>query len=79
MEENEEKIKKIFLKTLEGLREEDFALEKKQGGYENWDSFAHMNLMSEVESEFGVRFETEEVIGIESAKDILEILNKKNG
>lgn len=78
MEDNE-RLKSIFLRVFEGLKEEDYVEDKKQAEYENWDSFAHMQLISEVESQFGVSLNVDEVTSIESARDILEVLKKKNG
>ena len=74
---SEEKLRNIFLKVFKGLKEEDFSLDRKQEEYENWDSFAHMNLISEAENEFKVNFEMEEVVSIGSARDMLNMVNKK--
>jgi acyl carrier protein len=76
---DEEKVKKIFLKVFDDLKEEDFDVKKKQQDYENWDSFNHMQIITEVESEFGVSLDVDEVTSIESAKDILTFLEKKGG
>jgi len=70
----EEKIKEVFLKVIG-----EYELEKKQSDYESWDSFSHMALVSEIENQFHISLNSEEVVSIESAKDILNIINKKNG
>ena len=70
----EEKLKNIFMKVLGS-----YEPTKKQAEYERWDSFAHMELVSEVESQFRVSFTADEVVSIESAQDILKILHSKNG
>lgn len=74
---DEEKIKQIFFKVFENLNEKDFSFEKKQIDYENWDSFAHMQIISEIESQFNINLNVDEVTSIESARDILEVINKK--
>ncbi|MEK6908500.1 MAG: acyl carrier protein [Nanoarchaeota archaeon] len=70
----EEKLKGIFIKVLGS-----YDSIKKQQEYERWDSFAHMELVSEVESRFGVALTVDEVVSIESAQDILRIISSKNG
>ena len=46
-----------------------------QGNCEKWDSLAHLNLIVELESEFGVTFEPEEIGEMTSYEKILEIMN----
>lgn len=70
---DEEKLKEIFIKVFG-----EYDLEKKQNQYEKWDSFAHIELISEVESEFGLTLNADEVINIESAKNILDLIVKKH-
>jgi acyl carrier protein len=73
-----EEIRNIFLRTFD-MKPEDFSFEKKQSEYERWDSFANMQLISEIENKLNVTFEVEEVIGIESAADIVKLVKKKKG
>ena len=40
--------------------------------YDDWDSVAMVRIVMAVESEFGVRFTTDEVAGIKSVADILK-------
>ena len=68
----EEKLKNIFMNVVG-----DFDLTRKQGQYERWDSFSHMEIVSEVESQFGVSLDVDEVVKIESAQDILNLLKAK--
>lgn len=44
---------------------------------DKWDSLHHLNLMIELEMEFGVEFEPEEIAGMNSLDTILEILGRK--
>ena len=44
---------------------------------DKWDSLHHLNLMIELEMEFGVEFEPEEIAGLNSLDTILEILDRK--
>lgn len=41
-----------------------------------WDSVAHLNLISELEDAFNVMFETEDILHYESYLNGLSILNK---
>ncbi len=70
----EEKLKEIFIKVLGS-----YDSEKKQQEYERWDSFAHMEIVSEVENRFNIALNADEVVSIESAQDILKIISSKNG
>ena len=73
---NEDKIKEIFVKIFPEIVD-DFDLNREQEDYENWDSFAHVNLVSEIEDQFNVELETDEIISISSAKSALELIKKK--
>ena len=74
---NEDKIKEIFVKIFPEIVD-DFDLNRDQSDYENWDSFRHVNLVSEIEDQFSIELETDEIISISSAKSVLELINKKN-
>ncbi len=45
--------------------------------YEPWDAMAHLVLISEVENEFGVTFEDEEVVEIWTVGDLRAALARK--
>ena len=49
----------------------------KRGDYEPWDSMGHLVLISEIENEFGIFFEDDEVIDIWTVADIRSLLSKK--
>ncbi len=42
-----------------------------------WDSLGHMNLVLELEDEFGLQFEVDEITEMSSAGKIIEILQSK--
>jgi len=42
----------------------------KMGDVEEWDSVAHLDLMSEIEREFGVRFDLDEITGLTSLPEL---------
>jgi len=72
----EEKIKEVFVKIFPEITN-DYDINREQSDYENWDSFTHVNLISEIEDQFAIQLETDEIISISSAKTALELITKK--
>ena len=70
----EEKILEILRRVLE-----DSNLDKtcSQETCELWDSLRHLNICFELEGEFGVMFEPEEMAEMKSYNDIITVLNRK--
>ena len=68
-------IKNIFFEVFPNLSETEFAWSKEQKNYENWDSFAQLNLITFAESKFDITLSLEESIDIKSAHDLLECVN----
>jgi len=67
-------VKKVFLETFPSLSESDFEWSKTQKDYENWDSFAQLNLITLAEAKFEITFSDDEVTSISSAKNLLECI-----
>ena len=67
-------VKKIFLETFPALSESDFEWNKTQKDYDNWDSFAQLNLITLAEAKFEITFSEDEITSIFSAKDLLECI-----
>jgi len=67
-------VKKVFLETSPSLSESDFEWSKTQKDYENWDSFAQLNLITLAEAKFEITFSDDEVTSISSAKNLLECI-----
>ena len=70
-------IKKIFFETFPLLTEPDFDWEKTQNNYDDWDSFAQLNLITLTEAKFEINFSDDEITLINSAKTLLEITKSK--
>tara|TARA_B100000029_G_scaffold482644_1_gene532977 strand:- start:1 stop:234 length:234 start_codon:yes stop_codon:yes gene_type:complete len=70
-------VKKIFFETFPLLTESDFNWEKKQNNYEDWDSFAQLNLITLTEAKFEINFSDDEITSINSAKSLLDIIKSK--
>ena len=72
------KTKQVFEKVFPESTN-NFDWDRGQSDYENWDSFHHANLISELENQFDIHFEIDEIISISSAKSALNtIMKKKN-
>ncbi len=63
---SDEAFKELFLRVLR-LSESVYRDELKIGDVEQWDSIAHLELVSELELAFGVQFATEDLMGIKTA------------
>ncbi len=64
-------VKDIFFELFPNLSESDFSWDKEQKYYENWDSFAQLNLITMAEAKFDISFTLDEAIEIKSANDLL--------
>ncbi len=74
---NLDKYKKAFVSSLsinETLLKDDL----EYNTITEWDSIGHMSLVSELENEFNITFETDDIIDFSSFKKGKEILKKYN-
>lgn len=71
---NLEKYAKVFCETLE-ISEEKLANLQYQD-VELWDSVGHMTLIANLEEEFDIMFETDDIIDLSSYEKGMEILTK---
>jgi len=69
-----EKVIEIMKDVLET---EDLSLNTSQENCENWNSLRQLNLVSELEDEFDVEFEPEEIAEMKSVEMVLKILQSK--
>ena len=67
-------VKKIFLETFPTLSESDFEWAKTQKDYENWDSFAQLNLITLTEAKFEITLSDDDISSISSAKNLLDCI-----
>ena len=70
----EEKVLEIVKSVLE---DENVDINTSQSNNARWDSMAQLNLVVELESEFGFSLEPDEISSIKSVKDIIEVVNNK--
>lgn len=71
------KIEDIIKNTFSLTK--DFKLSDQQGpgSVPGWDSLGHINLMSALESTYKITFDINEIVSLESIKDIKKILKNK--
>jgi acyl carrier protein len=58
------------------LRTDEYRPDLKIGDVEKWDSVAHLDLISELEREFGVRFDLEDMATLTSLPELLRWLDQ---
>ena len=73
---NLEKYKNVFIESL-SIKLDAFSEEIKYNDVPEWDSIGHMTLMSELEEEFKITLETDDIIDFSSYKKGIELLNSK--
>ncbi len=71
----DQKLKQIIVKVLK-FDPDDVTSQTNAETTENWDSLAHLSLIMEIESAYGVKFPSEEIPNLTSV-DQIEILIEK--
>jgi acyl carrier protein len=69
------KFRECIIRALK-LRSEEYRPDLGIGDVEQWDSVAHLDLMSEIEQEFGVRFDLDEITTMTTLPELLSWLEK---
>lgn len=69
-------IKKIFFEVFPDVKESEFEWNKKQNDYEQWDSFSQLNLITMIEDKFKIKISDEIAIELQSAKDLLDFVER---
>ena len=72
------KLKSVFEKVLE---ENDIIITRELTAHdiEKWDSLRHIQLISEVESTFGIKFKLREIMSMNNVGDLIDLINAKQG
>jgi acyl carrier protein len=73
-----EKIQPIFSRVL-GVPKAEVVLEASRDQFARWDSWAHLDLVMEVEAEFLCSLTMAETAGINSVGDLAELISRKTG
>ncbi|HJK16184.1 MAG TPA: acyl carrier protein [Methanocorpusculum sp.] len=75
--DNLEKYNQVFLNVL-GISENELNESLIYQSVSSWDSVGHMELIAEMEEQFGIMLETDDIIDFSSYAKGKEILNKYN-
>jgi acyl carrier protein len=72
------KLKSVFQKVLE---EKDITITREMTAQdiEKWDSLRHIQLISEVESTFGIKFKLREILSMNNVGDLIDLIIGKQG
>ena len=75
-EETTDKLKSVFQKVLE---EKDITITREMTAQdvEKWDSLRHVQLISEVESAFGIKFKLREIMSMNNVGDLIDLIDIK--
>jgi len=70
------KLKSVFEKVLE---ENDITITREMTAHdvEKWDSLRHIQLISEVEKDFGIKFKLREVVSMKNVGDLIDLIHIK--
>lgn len=70
----EERILSVLCSSL-GLDKADITI--SQANCDNWNSLRHLNLIVDLEAEFNVEFEPEEIAAMKNYEAIRQMIEKK--
>jgi acyl carrier protein len=68
------KLKPVFQKVLD---ENDITITREMTtqDIEGWDSLRHVQLISAVETAFGIKFKLREVLGMKNVGDLIDLIH----
>ena len=72
------KLKSVFQKVLE---ESDITITREMTAHdvEKWDSLRHVQLISEVETAFRIKFKLREIMSMNNVGDLIDLIDAKQG
>lgn len=74
--ETKEKIVSIIAAILE-VEPSQITLEMSVGDLPKWDSLGHLTILQNIQDEFDIELEAEEIIELEDVNDIIKIVEEK--
>ena len=75
MEEEMDRVKTIFCETL-GVSESEVNDDTAYNSFEPWDSLKHLRIVVNLEEEFGIDIDMDDVIDMSTFKKVKEIMKK---
>lgn len=76
MDNVKEKIIEIIANTLD-VRVSEINDSSSIGDFPAWDSLGHMNLLQNIQDEFDIELDPEEIIELEDVQDIVKAVEAK--
>ena len=75
-EEITEKLQVIFRDVFD---DETIVLfdEMTSSDVEDWDSLSHINLISDIEAQFGITFTTDEILNTKNVGEFIKVIEEK--
>ncbi len=70
------RVARVFSQTF-AVPSEDVTSNTVPDDVPKWDSLGHMNMVSALGKEFGLRFGVDEIMEMATVQDILDVLAKK--
>jgi len=72
------KLKSVFQKVFE---ENDITISRETTAQDidMWDSLRHIQLISEVERAFGIKFKLRDVLSMKNVGDLIDLIDAKQG
>lgn len=73
-------MNKHFISVLSdvfGVREDQIVIDLSKENLGNWDSLKQMDLVVSLEREFNITLEIQDIVKMNSVKNIIEVLNSK--
>ena len=74
-DDNKTKVKQIFCDVL-GVSESEITDDTAYNSCESWDSLKHLQIISELEDEFHIDLEMDDVIGMDNFKKAIDTIDK---
>ncbi|MDF0643627.1 MAG: acyl carrier protein [Nitrospira sp.] len=71
-------LKSVFERVLEEM---DLKITREMTAHdvEKWDSLRHIQLISAVETAFGIKFKLREIMSLNSVGDLIDLIDAKRG
>ena len=70
-------VKNIFISVFPEINEVEFNWDHTPAEYENWDSFAHLRIVCQIEKKFGIELDLDDANNLNSASDFLKLAQKR--
>jgi acyl carrier protein len=74
-EEINEKVFSVIERVF-NVSKQQLNLEMKKEDFETWDSIGHLQLIMNLEADFGIKLKTDEITNIKGVADCIQLIEK---